>query len=66
MGYAGLGLTGNGIGAPGNDANLCLSTAFNYRFSTSGINCPISNPYGGSLHVFRGVGGDAASYRLQQ
>lgn len=66
VGYAGLGLTGNGIGAPGNDANLCLSTAFNYRFSTSGINCPISNPYGGSLHVFRGVGGDAASYRLQQ
>ncbi|OHC43918.1 MAG: hypothetical protein A2092_06745 [Rhodobacteraceae bacterium GWE1_64_9] len=66
VGYAGLGLTGNGIGAPGNDANLCLSTAFNYRFSTSGINCPIPNPYGGSLHVFRGIGGDAASYRLQQ
>lgn len=45
VGYAGLWLTGNGIGAPCNDANLCLSTAFNYRFSTSGLNCPISNPY---------------------
>lgn len=66
VGAFGLGLEANGRPAPGNDANLCLITGFNYRFSTNGANCPVSNPYGGSLHVFRGIGGDAASYRIQQ
>ena len=55
VGSFGLGATG-GIPAPGNDANQCLVPAFNYRFSTSWANCPVPNPYGATLHVFRGTG----------
>jgi hypothetical protein len=66
VGDFGLGNTTNGVSAPGNDANQCLTTGFNYRFTTAGLNCPITNPYGGSLHVFRGSGADAASWRIQQ
>lgn len=43
--------------APNNDANQCTSPGFNYRFSTSGANCPVNNPYGASLNVYEGTSG---------
>ncbi|MCR8550874.1 DUF2793 domain-containing protein [Salipiger sp. P9] len=57
----GLG-SASGAAATDNDANACLVAGFNYRFSTSGLNCPVANPYGSTLHVFRGTGGS----RIQQ
>ncbi|MEC3862691.1 DUF2793 domain-containing protein [Mesobacterium sp. TK19101] len=61
VGAFGLG-KGGGLPAPNNDADDCVVPGFNYRFSTSGANCPVANPYGSSLQVFAGTGGN----RLQQ
>lgn len=46
-----------GVPAPGNDADQCLTPGFNYRFTTAGVNTPVSNPYGGTLQVFSGSSG---------
>lgn len=61
VGAFGLGTSG-GVPTPGNDANQCVTPGFNYRFSTSGSNAPVGNPYGSTLHVFAGTGGQ----RIQQ
>jgi hypothetical protein len=43
-----------GVPAPGYDADQCLTPGFNYRFTTAGVNTPVSNPFGGTLQVFSG------------
>lgn len=61
VGGFGVGKEG-GVPAPNDDANDCVVPGFNYRFSTGGANTPFANPYGSTLQVFSGTGGN----RLQQ
>lgn len=52
----GLG-AGSGVAAPSDDADLCTLAGLAYRFTSAGTNTP-GTPYGGSLIVSTGSGGD--------
>lgn len=56
VGSFGLGQT-DGLPAPSDNANQCLSGGLSYSFSATGTNTPLADPSGASLTVLRGSGG---------